>query len=596
MPHTKRLAQLQNLLRTELACDAFLLPKTDRHQNEFLQPMDETLAWLTGFTGSAGFMIVCPDEAVLFVDGRYELQAQQEMGTTQCRVIPYRQQDPLSYLRDKLQPGSVIGYNPWHHTYHEQKKWVKFTQETSILFQGKEKDPLDLIWTKRPAASTAPIHIHKQQYSGQSSIEKIAGIQAHLKHNNCGALILTACDSISWLLNIRGTDYPHTPAVDAFAIIPQEGTLKLYINPRKITRDTQAHMAHVDIQPDTLFIHDVAALPQQHMRVSIDPHCTPLKVIAALENTMVWEEDPCALPKAVKNPTEQAGARQAHVQDGVALVEFMSWLSQQPLGSTTELACVTHLEFLRQLQPHYQGTSFDTIAGYGANGAIIHYRPTPSTNATLMPDGLFLLDSGGQYPEGTTDVTRTLPIGNPTPEMCQYYTAVLKGHIALATAQFPRSTTGGQLDTLARHPLWCLGVDYAHGTGHGVGSYLNVHEGPQAIRKNSTVALEPGMILSNEPGYYQPGAFGIRLENLMLCIPVSEAALPTRSGPSSFLTFETLTLAPFAASLTDVNQLNDAEKNWLTHYHNKVMETLSPHLSPNAQKWLEEACHGFISI
>ncbi|WP_188259119.1 M24 family metallopeptidase [Azospirillum tabaci] len=591
--YAARIAALRGVLaRAEL--DGFIVPRGDEHQGEYVPPRAQRLAWLTGFTGSAGHAIVGRQRAAIFVDGRYTLQVQAEVSGD---LYEYRHlvDDPLTeWAGDALPRGGRLGYDPWLHT----AGWVERTRQQleriGLSLVPCPDNPVDRVWTDQPPAPLAPVVAQDHVFAGDSAADKRARIAGDLTRNGIGAVVLTQPDSIAWLLNLRGADVPCTPLPLSFAILKDDAQVDLFIDRRKLAPGVEAHLGNqVAVRAPEELGAALDGLGREGRKVMADPASTSAWIFDRLHMAgakLERDPDPCALPKACKNEAELAGTRAAHIRDGAALVRFLHWLSQEaPSGTVTEIAAADRLLAFRRANDRFRGLSFDTISGAGPNGAIVHYRVSEETDRRLEPGSLFLLDSGAQYQDGTTDVTRTIAIGAPTPEMRERFTLVLKGHIAVSTARFPRGTTGSQLDTLARLPLWSVGLDYDHGTGHGVGSYLSVHEGPQRISKvPNSVALQPGMILSNEPGYYKTGAYGIRIENLIVVQPLD---LPMAERP--MLGFEVLTLAPIDRNLVEPALLTQAEIAWLNAYHTQVRETLEPRLAGGADAavahWLRQA-------
>nr|WP_247890986.1 aminopeptidase P family protein [Azospirillum aestuarii] len=591
--YASRIAALRGVLaRADL--DGFIVPRGDEHQGEYVPPRAQRLAWLTGFTGSAGHAIVGRQRAAIFVDGRYTLQVQAEVSGD---LYEYRHlvDDPLTeWAGDALPRGGRLGYDPWLHT----AGWVERTRQQleriGLSLVPCPDNPVDRVWTDQPPPPLAPVVAQDIAFAGDSAADKRARIAGDLTRSGIGAVVLTQPDSIAWLLNLRGADVPCTPLPLSFAILKDDGQVDLFIDRRKLAPGVEAHLGNqVAVRaPDELGAA-LDGLGREGRKVLADPAGTSAWIFDRLHMAgakLERDPDPCALPKACKNEAELAGTRAAHARDGAALVRFLHWLSQEaPSGTVTEIAAAERLLAFRRANDRFRGLSFDTISGAGPNGAIVHYRVSEATDRRLEPGSLFLLDSGAQYQDGTTDVTRTIAIGAPTPEMRERFTLVLKGHIAVSTARFPRGTTGSQLDTLARLPLWSLGLDYDHGTGHGVGSYLSVHEGPQRISKvPNSVALQPGMILSNEPGYYKTGAYGIRIENLIVVQPLE---LPMAERP--MLGFEVLTLAPIDRNLVEPALLTQAEIAWLNAYQTQVREALEPRLAGDGDvevsHWLRQA-------
>jgi Xaa-Pro aminopeptidase len=587
MSHTdrQRLAALRALL-TEWGGHGFLVPRSDAYQGEYVAPCDERLAWLTGFTGSAGMAVILKDKAAIFVDGRYTLQARNQVDPDLYEICPMNTLPPCTWGKKNLGKGEKLFYDPWLHTLDDKKWGEKACEAAGAEFVPLPQNPIDQLWVDRPARAMNPIYPHGIQYAGLSSAEKCQSLLKLLHEKKADAVIISAPASLSWLLNIRGNDIPCTPVVQGFGILWAAGAVDLFIPLEKITSDVKAYLGA------SVRCHDLGTLEStlkaiKNKVILIDPTLIPVALVQNLEDCqLIHANDPCALPKALKNKVEREGMRQAHIADGVAVTRFFAWLSKVPVGTVTEMDVAGKLLTFRQKNPLFVGPSFETISGAGANGAIIHYRATPETNRLLAKDSLFLLDSGGQYPNGTTDITRTIAIGVPTLEQKDRFTRVLKGHIALATALFPAGTTGSQLDSFARQFLWQAGLDYDHGTGHGVGSFLNVHEGPQRISKSpSTVALQPGMIVSNEPGYYKTGAYGIRIESLILVV---EKGIP-EGGERPLLGFETLTLVPIDTRLIQLGMLTPEERSWLNGYHAQVRKALQPHLDEEEAQWVTEA-------
>ena len=566
----------------------FLVPRADEHQGEYVPACAERLAWLTGFTGSAGLAIVLADEAAVFVDGRYTLQVRDQVDTALVTPVALAETSPSQWIETHLKSGDVLGYDPWLHTPDEIERLGKAAAQAGAKLQPVTPNPLDQVWHDRPPPPGAPVLVHDLTHAGTPSSEKRAEVGKIIVRNGADAAVLTLPDSIAWLLNIRGHDVKHTPLPLSYAIAHGDGHAELFIAPEKITADVSAHLGNeVTLHTPAEFVPALGALKDKV--VQIDPATASMAILQTLENagvTVKRAADPCLLPKACKNDTEVAGARSAHVRDGAALTRFLAWIAREGTTGIDEITAVKKLEEMRRETRALKDISFDTISGSGANGAIVHYRVTTGTNRTLQPGELFLVDSGGQYTDGTTDVTRTVAIGTPPAEARERFTLVLKGHIQLAMARFPEGTTGMQLDTLARLPLWAHGFDFDHGTGHGVGSFLSVHEGPQRISKGGHgTALKPGMIVSNEPGYYKSGAYGIRIENLMVVTPPE----PVADGERAMLGFETLTLAPIDRALIVPDMLLCAEREWLNAYHARVRQTLSPLVDEATRAWLAEA-------
>lgn len=585
-----RLAALRNELRARRLA-GFIVPHADEYQNEYIPPSAERLAWLTGFTGSAGTAVVLEDQAALFVDGRYIVQVQQEVDIQLFTPYQIPESSLFDWLAATLKPNQRLGYDPWLHTPEEVERLVSACERAEAECVACEGNPIDAIWKDRPPPPVSPAVPHPLQFSGRPSLEKREELAGRLKRERVAAAVLTAPSSIAWLLNIRGKDVAYTPLPLCFAVVYQDATVRVFIDARKVTEALTAFLDEkVTLLAPEAFEQALDELGQRHARVLCDTATSPARVWEHLGKAgavRVKGDDPCALPKACKNEIELEGARQAHIRDGAAVCRFLAWLARTAsFGRITELEAAAFLDACRRQGTFWQDLSFPTISAFGPNGAIVHYRVTEKTNRMLIPGGLYLVDSGAQYLDGTTDVTRTVAIGQPNEEHRDRYTRVLKGHIALATTRFPKGTTGPQLDVLARQFLWRMGLDYDHGTGHGVGSYLGVHEGPQRISKSpNRVPLLPGMILSNEPGYYKVGAYGIRLENLVVVVQARDVASPERE----MLAFEPLTLVPFDRKLIDASLLTVAERDWINAYHAQVREILSPLSDQETAQWLEEA-------
>lgn len=585
-------------LRSQLAqqgLSGFIVPHADEYQNEYLPPCAERLAWVSGFTGSAGTAVVLQHQAAIFVDGRYVLQVRQQVD---LQIFEPQHSSDISvdeWLPTILKPGDRLGYDPKLHTPRDIKKIRQACVRSQAEFVPCQPNPVDAIWTDQPQVPQALVVPHLAQYAGQSSGEKRKALAQKLQEDRIDVVVLTAPDSIAWLLNIRGGDVSHTPLPLCFACLRSDESATLFLDSQKVSPGLPDHLGPgVLLAPVEDFETTLDQIGRDLCRVLCDPQRTASAVFDQLEKAgaeVVEGEDPCVLPKACKNPVEVEGSRQAHIRDGAAVCEFLTWVKKAAsIKELTEVEAQDYLDNCRQQQGLWKDLSFPTISASGPNGAIVHYRATEETSRLLIPDTLYLVDSGGQYLDGTTDITRTVAIGTPTSEQRDRYTRVLKGHIALATATFPKGTTGTQLDTLARHSLWEVGLDYDHGTGHGVGSYLGVHEGPQRIAKSSSsVALRPGMIISNEPGYYKAGEYGIRLENLVLVVPDDSV----RASDPEWYRFETLTVVPFDRSLIDLSILTPKEIDWLNAYHDRVRETLTPLVMPSTQSWLLDATTPF---
>lgn len=578
-----------NALRAELGrrdLTGFIVPRADEHQGEYVARRAQRLAWLTGFTGSAGIAVVLTEQAAVFVDGRYTLQVGQEVDTALFEPVPIADCPPSRWLGERLGAGDRLGFDPWLHT-SDQIEALRITAERAgAQLVPCDGNPLDAVWRDQPDPPMAPVVLHPSQYAGRSSADKRDDLAKSLAKDRLDAAVLTDPASVAWLLNIRGGDVAYTPLPLGFAILHADARVDLFMEPAKLAGLSLGR--DVSVQPPSALGAALEELGRAGKRVRVDPAMAAYAVLDRLTQSGAKLDrgaDPCALPKACKNAVELDGARAAHRRDGAALVRFFAWLATQE--SVDELGAADRLEAFRREGQHFQGLSFPTIAGSGPHGAIVHYRSTPKSNRRLEAGELFLLDSGAQYLDGTTDVTRTVAVGHPGAEERERFTLVLKGHIALARAVFPVGTTGSQLDVLARQALWQRGLDYDHGTGHGVGSYLSVHEGPQRISKQGSgaVALKPGMVLSNEPGYYKPGGYGIRIENLVV---VTEADAPP-GAERPLLRFETLTLVPMDRALVEPSLLDADERAWLNDYHGRVATELSPLLDGAARAWLEQA-------
>ncbi len=586
--YTRYNAVLAELQRRQL--DGLLVPLADQHQGEYVPPNAQRLAWLTGFTGSAGLAIVYPLGSAIFVDGRYTLQVVDQVVGELFQPQHLLEQPPTQWLAEHVQAGARIGYDPWLHTPNGLKKLQAACAQAGAVLVACPNNPVDAVWTDRPPPPRAPAVVHPMEYAGESSSAKRLRLGEQLAAAGVDAAILTQPDSIAWLLNVRGGDVMHAPLVLSFALLYADGRVDWFVDARKLDDALRDHLgAAVRVCAPDALDSAVDALGQYGRRVLIDPATAAAHLFERLEQAGAKLEraaDPCVLPKACKNVTELAGARAAHERDGVALTRFLHWLVEQaPAGGVDELGAAAQLRRFREAATEFRDISFDTISGSGPNGAIVHYRVTAATSRRLQLGDLYLVDSGGQYVDGTTDVTRTVAIGEPSAEQRRHFTLVLKGHIALAQARFPQGTCGTQLDILARQALWQAGLDFDHGTGHGVGSYLCVHEGPQRISKFLLdVPLQPGMIVSNEPGYYKTGAYGIRIENLLVVTEAQAIA----GGERAMLGFENLTLAPIDTRLIDPSRLHDSERAWLNAYHARVRTVIGPQLDAPVRGWLEQ--------
>lgn len=585
-----RIARLRALMAAQKIA-AFLVPRADEHQGEYVPPSAERLKWLTGFSGSAGLAVVTGQQAALFVDGRYTIQAAQECDPTIFEFPGLARSKLAEWLTAHLREGSVVGFDPWLHTAGEIKRLQAQIEKKGLELKPVARNLVDRTWGHdRPAPPRNPVILHPVKKAGRTADKKIADVQKRLRADGQSYVVLTLPDSICWLLNIRGTDIAHNPVVLAFAIVPAEGMPELFIDSAKLSNDVRRELERVVMlaEPGGLATR-IAELRSEGQAVRLDPETAAYALARGLgPKTVSAGADPCIGLKAIKNSAEIAGARKAHIRDGAAMVRFLQWLDRAAAcGKLDEISTVRKLEDLRMATRHLREISFDTISGSGPNGAIVHYRVSEATNRLLGKGELFLIDSGAQYEDGTTDITRTVAIGTPSEEMKERATLVLKGHIALATARFPRGTRGIDLDPFARRALWQHGLDYDHGTGHGIGSYLSVHEGPQSISRAGMVPLEPGMICSNEPGYYKTGAYGIRIENLVL---VTDAEVP-QGGERPMMGFETLTLVPIDRRLINKSLLTKEERDWINAYHARVREVIGEVVAgeDDVVKWLHAA-------
>ncbi len=597
--HEARLDALRKELRTR-GLDGFVIPISDEHMSEYVGAYAQRLAWLTGFGGSAGTAAVLADKAAIFIDGRYTLQVREQVDGRLFEYVSVPASSVSAWLGENAPAGGKIGFDPWLHG----KPWVdsvnKALHGKSAALEPVEGNPIDAIWADRPAPSLAPALVHGNAYTGQSSEAKRSAVAEWLTTKGFDAAVVSALDGVAWLLNLRGTDVNCTPVALSFVLAHADGTAELFIAEEKVTPELRAHLGNaVTIRPREAFVPQLKALAGK--KVAVDPERSVQAVFAALEGagaSVVELTDPTVLAKAVKNRVEQAGQRKAQARDGAAIVRFLHWLSvEAPKGGQDELSAAAKLRSLREESELLRDLSFDTISAAGPHAASPHYKVDEQSNIPIDPGSVYLVDSGGQYLDGTTDITRTVWIGTsdglgePTAEHKDRFTRVLKGHIMLALAVFPKGTVGSQLDTIARHALWQAGVDYAHGTGHGVGSFLSVHEGPQRIAKaqggqaGTGQELLAGMILSNEPGYYKAGEYGIRIENLVLVEP---RAIPGMEG--EYFGFENLTWAPIDRTLVDTSLMTRDELKWWDDYHARVEALLAPQLEGEALQWLRAAC------
>ncbi|MDP6603344.1 MAG: aminopeptidase P family protein [Rhodospirillales bacterium] len=569
----------------------FVVPRADEHQGEYVPARAERLAWLTGFKGSAGLAVVLEDAAAIFVDGRYTLQLESEVDATLFQYRYLVEEPATDWIAKNLKPKTRLGFDPWLHTENQVRRFHEACAGAGAELVPCETNPIDAIWRNQPPPPVAPVVVHDQAFAGRPSKDKRAEVVRALESDRVAAYFLAAPGSLAWLLNVRGGDVPFTPLALAFGLVHADASVDLFLDCRKLTAAVKSHLANA------VRVHDTARLGPAFdelgagaSAVGLDAGGAPAWAadrLRAAGAKVVFRPDPCVLPKARKNPVELDGIRAAHRRDGAALTRFLAWFATEaPNGELTEIDAARRLEGLRSEGAHFRGLSFPTISGAGPNGAIVHYRVSEETNRRIEAGMLYLVDSGAQYLDGTTDVTRTVAIGAPSAEARERFTRVLQGHIAIATTLFPKGTSGSQPDVLARRALWQVGLDYDHGTGHGVGSYLGVHEGPQRISKiGNQIALEPGMIVSNEPGYYKVGHFGIRIENLVAVVPT-----PAPEGAErEMLAFETLTQAPIDLALVDADRLSGDERDWLNAYHARVRDSLGAIVDGPTAAWLEDA-------
>jgi Xaa-Pro aminopeptidase len=576
-------------LRAELTARGlagFVVPRADEHQNEYVPPGAERLLWLTGFSGSAGLAIVLADLAALFVDGRYTLQAPAQVDGSAFAVKHVVNEPPSAWIEANLGAGGRLGYDPWLHTPASVEWLTKACRAAGGELVAVETSLVDAIWTDRPGPPLAPIHVHPERLAGERATAKLKRVGEALK--GADGLLVSDAHAVAWLFNIRGGDVAHTPLPLAFAYAPRDGRPTLFVAAQKLTAAIGARLGRfADVAPPEALVPFVAALGAAGARVVFDSATAPARLVQALEaagGKAIVKADPIARMKAVKNAVELAGTRAAHIRDGGALSRFLAWFdAEAPKGGLTEIDATAALETFRRETGALKDVSFPSIAAAGPHAAIAHYRVSDASNLAIGR-GLFLIDSGGQYEDGTTDITRTISVGRPSAELRDRFTRVLKGHIAIARAIFPRGTTGGQLDTLARESLWRAGLDFDHGTGHGVGVYLSVHEGPQRLSKTDSTALEPGMIISNEPGYYAAERFGIRIENLVV---VREVKLAGADRPT--LGFETISFAPIDLRLIEKKLMSRDEIAWLDAYHVQTRAKLSPLVDSATRRWLKAA-------
>ncbi|WP_428697809.1 aminopeptidase P family protein [Stappia sp.] len=578
----------QELLRRGL--DGFLVPRADAHQGEYVPPSDARLEWLTGFAGSAGMAVVLADTAAIFVDGRYTIQVREQVDTHVFQPQHLIETPPSEWLAGELKAGQKLGYDPMLHTINGARRLGEACASAGAELVAVETNPVDAVRHDRPAAPLGLVSVHSDDLAGEAAPAKIARMATAVARARADAFVLTQPDSIAWLFNIRGSDVSHTPLPLSFAILPAEGRPQVFIDGRKLTNASRDHLAELaGIEAPASLLPALEKLGHSGATVMLDPDWAGAALAAAVSEaggTVRHGADPITRAKAVKNAAEIAGAKAAHLRDGAAFARFLAWFDAAvAAGPLDEIGVAERLEAFRAETGKLKEISFDSISAAGPNAAICHYRVDRRSNLTIPADSLFLIDSGGQYEDGTTDITRTLAVGTVPEEQKRHFTLVLKGHIAIATARFPVGTSGAQIDALARIALWKAGLDFDHGTGHGVGSYLSVHEGPQRIAKTGHAALEPGMIVSNEPGYYRDGGHGIRIENLELVMPAAQI----EGGERPMLGFTPLTLAPIDRRLVLAGMLSAEERAWLDAYHARVLAEIGPLVDAGTRAWLERA-------
>ncbi len=583
LAHVSRLRQA---LR-EAGFDGWIQPRADEFQGEYVPASAARLAWLTGFTGSAGVSIILKDKAAVFSDGRYSIQLKEQIDLNvfqPCHLVTNPADD---WVSKNLAPGEILAYDPWLLTEAEVKRFDEAAAKAGASVAAAKQNLVDKIWLDRPPPPATPILPHPLEFSGVDAVKKQEEVASKIAESGATAALLTQPDSIAWILNVRGSDVEHTPLPLSFAVLGSDASIQWFVNPDKLDEQTRNWVGkNVKIEHINSFADSLKKYNDKSILVSESAPAAALAILRSNGANVIVGKDPVALPKAIKNKVEISGARAAHKRDAKAVIRFLHWLSTEgQSGEVTEIEASDRLESFRRGLDLFKDLSFPTISGAGENGAIIHYRASEAKEFKLQRNSLYLCDSGAQFLDGTTDITRTIAIGLPSEDMRRTYTLVLKGHLALSAARFPKGTTGTQLDTLARAPLWEAGLDFDHGTGHGVGSYLSVHEGPHRVSKAvSNVALAPGMILSNEPGYYRAGSFGIRIENLLL---VTEIDIPGSERES--YGFETLTLAPYDRNLIDTSLLSQTELEAIDLYHARVRNELAEHLSDDEAGWLISA-------
>lgn len=583
-----------SLLRSELkrrGLDGFVIPRQDEFQGEYVAPYAERLRWLTGFAGSWGVAILTLDKGAIFVDGRYTIQVRDQVDTSIFTPQHLVEEPPVKWLETQLKPGQVIGYDPWLMTADQASRFSRACEKAGAKLVALDSNPIDAVWNGQPSRPNGNVSVQPTQFAGRTARDKLEDLSKALASADAQAVILTQPDSTAWLFNMRGQDVNYTPVMLAYAIAHRNREAQIFLDESRLPEDAAAHLNGIaKILPPDAFEHELEKLGKQKLKIQVDLETAPERIRATLAQsgaTIINGKDPCALPKARKNTIEQEGSRTAHRRDGVAMSRFLCWLAEAgPRGSETEISAAMKLEEFRAATGSLRDLSFDSISAAGPHAAIPHYRVSEASCLPIGNNQIFLIDSGGQYQDGTTDITRTVIVGEPTSEMKDRFTRVLKGMIGLSRIHFPKGTCGSQLDILARQHLWNAGLDYDHGTGHGVGSFLSVHEGPARINKSDRTPLEPGMILSNEPGYYKADHFGIRIENLLM---VREAEM-IDGGDRPMLSFETLTLCPIDRKLITPGLLDEAELKWMNDYHARVLREIGPLLRDKEQAWLEQAC------
>lgn len=593
MTHKSRVQALRKLLK-KLKLTGLIVPRQDEFQGENVAAYAERLHWLTGFAGSWGTAILTLAKGAIFVDGRYTIQVRQQVDTKLFTPHHLIDEPPTTWIASNLKKGDILGYDPWLLTVEQAERFAAACAKAGAKLLAVSVNPIDTVWDDRPPKPSAQLSVQPLQFAGQSIADKLVMISRLLGNAKADATVLTMPDSVAWVFNIRGADVPHNPVVLAYAILKKKGKAELFIDRKKLPEDVQAHLKKsVVIKKPADLEAALKALGKTKATVQIDNAWAPSKIQSVLAKAgarIANATDVCVLPKAKKNQTEQEGARAAHRRDGVAVSRFLCWLeAAAPKGDLTEWSAAEKLKLFRQDSKLLLDLSFDSIAGAGPNAAIPHYHVNPDDCLPLKLNEIFLIDSGGQYHDGTTDITRTVIVGEPTAEMKDRFTRVLKGMIDVSRIRFPKGTCGSQIDALARQHLWATGLDYDHGTGHGVGSYLSVHEGPARINKSDRTPLEPGMIISNEPGFYKQNDFGIRIENLLLVHDAKDIG----GGERPMLGFETLTLCPIERRLIDTKLLIKDELHWLDTYHARVLKEVGDHLSGDELAWLKKVCAPF---